>query len=200
MNIGGREYPTPLVVGGVVGVGVLVLGQRLLNRGTPAVPAADSQLAAGAAPVDGLAGNLGQFPAGSGGVPAFPPSNGNYDWWDPGSVPPGGVINPPPDPGPPPPIGPPGPPPPHPVPVPVGQPPAAAAHYRATVSVATSLWNPASSRWVYNGPNAIRRGTGLIVRAARYTVGGQSCYPVSSPPAYAGDYVPANHVTLGGRA
>ena len=68
-------------------------------------------------------------------------------------------------------------------------------HYGATVTRPTALWNPATKRWVYNGPNAIKVGTPLIVRGARYSMGGQITHPVVSP--FGGYYVPVANVKLG---
>lgn len=76
VKIAGREYPTPLVVGGVVGVVVLVAGQRLLGGGTPEEAAGDPAQKVGGAgavvPLDGT--DVGQFPA--------PGVGSSYDWWD----------------------------------------------------------------------------------------------------------------------
>jgi hypothetical protein len=78
--IAGRNYPTPLVVGGVAGVVVLIAGQRLLGAGRDTGASSDvaggpaSQLQAGATPVNDLSGDLGQFPA----------TGSDYSWWDAG--------------------------------------------------------------------------------------------------------------------
>lgn len=75
------------------------------------------------------------------------------------------------------------------------------AHYKATVSTATSLWNDATGRWVYNGANAIKAGTRLEVRRKQFPKGGVATYPVSCGTYacnYPGYYVPVKNVKLGG--
>jgi hypothetical protein len=77
VTIAGRDYPTPLLVGGVAGVAVLVLGERLLGRGRdtgePAAPATSTTPDLGST-------DVGQFPAvGQQG------DQSGYDWWDDGS-------------------------------------------------------------------------------------------------------------------
>ncbi len=74
----------------------------------------------------------------------------------------------------------------------------AAPYYNATVSVATALWSPGAQRWVYNGPNAIKAGTALVIRGAHYIEGGVSCYPIVGA-AYTGYWVPVAHVRVGSR-
>lgn len=100
MIIAGRDYPTPLVVGGVAGVVALVVGQRLLGQSHPADAGA-----AAAVPGVGQGGDVGQLP------PPTDPTAGGSDWWDAGGT--GGAAFPPApinDPGspiPPTPVGPP---------------------------------------------------------------------------------------------
>jgi hypothetical protein len=98
VKIGRYDVPTPLLVGGVAGVGILVLGQRLTGQ-APSEPVATP----GDQPVPSAAGgtadlwaasDVGQFPSfvPSGGAPSVPPDS--YGWWD-GSAPPpsSGPIN-----------------------------------------------------------------------------------------------------------
>lgn len=89
---------------------------------------------------------------------------------------------------------------PSPTPTPAAPAPApTTTHYAATVTVATSLWNPNTKHWVYNGPNAIRVGTALVVRGSQSKPdGATACYPISGT-LYAGYYVPVSHVRLGAR-
>lgn len=72
-----------------------------------------------------------------------------------------------------------------------------APKYSAKVTSATSLWNEQTHRWVYNGSNALKAGTMLVVRGAQYKKDGVACYPVVGPtpyvPAY---YVPVKNVTM----
>lgn len=96
MNVAGRNVPTPVVLGGGIGLAV-ILGSRFLGRGTPAPEA--SATSTGATPDPNIA-DVGQFPS-AGGAPAFPSSSGDpnadYTWWDPSAPP----VSPPPvnDPG-----------------------------------------------------------------------------------------------------
>jgi len=78
--------------------------------------------------------------------------------------------------------------------------PTAAPHYYAQVTIATALWNSGTKKWVYNGPNAIRVGTRLVVRGAKYLRGGVPCYPIVAGTKYGGYWVPVAHVKLTGRA
>jgi len=85
-----------------------------------------------------------------------------------------------------------------------GPAPTVSPHYSSVVTIATSLWNDGTDKWVYNNPagptdNRVKVGTKLEVRSARYVKGGVSCYPVTSgtySKNYAGYYVPAEHVRL----
>jgi hypothetical protein len=75
----------------------------------------------------------------------------------------------------------------------------ASPHMAATVTTATSLWNPSTKRWVFNGSNQIRVGTKLEVRTAQYKFDGVSCYPVTEgtwSKLYAGYFVPVKNVRL----
>ncbi len=77
-------------------------------------------------------------------------------------------------------------------------------HRGSVVTVATSLWNDQTKRWVFNGPNALKVGTALEIRARQFPKGGQACYPVTSgsyseqhgTSKYAGYYVPVTHVRI----
>jgi len=74
-------------------------------------------------------------------------------------------------------------------------------HFASSVIHATSLWNDATQRWVYNGPNAIKIGTKLEVRGKQYPKGGVATYPVTCGAFacnYPGYYVPVKNVKLGG--
>lgn len=71
--------------------------------------------------------------------------------------------------------------------------------YKATVSVATPLWNNGSQKWVYT-TDPIDVGTPLIIRAAKYSKGGKDCYPIdASSPNYPNYFIPMNTVKLGVR-
>lgn len=74
--------------------------------------------------------------------------------------------------------------------------PTAAPRHRATVIVATALWNDAEQRWVYNGPHRLAVGVDLVVRGAGYVKGKVLCFPVVAPALYANYYVPTAHVRL----
>lgn len=77
---------------------------------------------------------------------------------------------------------------------------AAAPHYAATVTTATSLYNPTTGLWVFKGPNAIKVGTKLEVRSAQYVFDGVACYPITEgswSTLYAKYYVPVKNVRLG---
>lgn len=91
MKVGKYNAPTPLVIGGVAGVGILILGQRLRGGGTPAaVPAAAVPSDGGGTGTSDLWGSseVGQFPSF---VPAVPDAGtspgGGYGWWDPSAPP-----------------------------------------------------------------------------------------------------------------
>ena len=73
-------------------------------------------------------------------------------------------------------------------------------HFEGVVTRATPLWNDATKRWVYNGPNAIKVGTKLELRGKQFPKGGVITYPVTCGPwacNYAGYYVPVKNVKLG---
>jgi len=72
----------------------------------------------------------------------------------------------------------------------------AAPSHRAIVTRNTSLWNPATKRWVYNGPNAIKKGTVLTVGGHATMQGGKSCVPVRGPDPYVGYFVPVVNVRI----
>ena len=102
VKIAGRDVPTPLLIGGVAGVGILVLGQRLTGE-APAAPAAATDGGAGAVPStsagvgdlwgDSEVGQFPSFPAAGGGASAAP-APGGYGWWDDEAPPPAaGPIN-----------------------------------------------------------------------------------------------------------
>lgn len=74
-----------------------------------------------------------------------------------------------------------------------------APHYRAVVTAATALWNDTTKRWVFNGANAIPKGTILEVRGKPYPKGGLICYPTTSGECSTfrpGYYVPTSKVKL----
>lgn len=189
-----RTDRLPLLLLGAFG-GSFAFGRLVLSRpagGTSDAPATDAPAPA-ADPFADTSASI-EFPGVVNGVYPITDQFGNpVTPPDGGGLPGGGPVTEPP-PYPPPPA-----PPVRPPPSPVGKPPPAASpHYRATVTRATSLWNPETKKWVYNGPNQIKVGTALIVRSARYSLGGKSTYPVVSP--YAGYYVPHENVRLGARA
>ncbi len=69
------------------------------------------------------------------------------------------------------------------------------AHYKATVTNQTQLWNETTDQWVYK----LTVGTVLIVRPKQFTKNGVACYAVSGPkPYHTGEYyVPVKNVKLG---
>lgn len=83
----------------------------------------------------------------------------------------------------------------------------ATSHSKAAVTVATSLWNDTTKRWVFNGPNRLAVGTKLEIRGRQFPKGGVACYPVTDgtyalanhTSKYAGYYVPVSHVKVLGR-
>jgi hypothetical protein len=98
VKLGGREYPTPLLLGGGAVV-VAVAGIQLLRGGpqdapAPAEGAPAQGIGQGGSPTgDGEDGDAwGQLPAGG----AFPSAGGNSGWWDPGEPTSGGVNTQPP--------------------------------------------------------------------------------------------------------
>ena len=89
MKVGRWDVPTPLVVGGVAGVGILVLGQRLTGQATPppTAPGADVATpgAGGGTGTSDLWGDaeVGQFPSFVPSVPSAGSSpGGDFGWWD----------------------------------------------------------------------------------------------------------------------
>lgn len=98
VKVGKYNVPTPLLIGGVAGVGILVLGQRLTGQAGPSEPIPDP--AAGTPPTSGggAAGDLwgdevGQFPSfpAAGGTP--PSAGAGYEWWDDEAPPAAAPIN-----------------------------------------------------------------------------------------------------------
>lgn len=79
--------------------------------------------------------------------------------------------------------------------------PTPSTHRKGVIKTATALYNPKTRKWVYKGANKRKPPTKLELLPAAHTVGGVSCYRITSgswSTLYAGYFVPRANVTLGG--